>query len=100
MVANPLTAAAEQQPSSSRPANPVPSSRQLAAETAAVDTHVEVMVMDRPGSDFMVDVLKTLDFEYIAANPGSSFRSLQESFVNYGANSKPEWLTCLHEETS
>jgi thiamine pyrophosphate-dependent acetolactate synthase large subunit-like protein len=48
----------------------------------------------------MVDVLKSLDFEFIAANPGSSFRALQESFINYGKNSKPEWITCMHEEAS
>jgi hypothetical protein len=48
----------------------------------------------------MVDVLKSLGFEYIASNPGSSFRSLQESFVNYGGNKNPEWLTCCHEESS
>ncbi|HEY2844583.1 MAG TPA: thiamine pyrophosphate-dependent enzyme, partial [Bryobacteraceae bacterium] len=49
---------------------------------------------------FMVDVLKTLNFEYICANPGSSFRGLQESFVNYGKNKAPEWITCCHEESS
>jgi acetolactate synthase-1/2/3 large subunit len=54
----------------------------------------------RPGSDFMVDVIKKLDLRYIAANPGSSFRSMHESVVNYGGNTKPEWITCLHEETS
>ena len=57
-------------------------------------------ITERPGSDVMVDILKTLDFEYIAANPASSFRSLQESFVNYGKNVKPEWLTAMHEESS
>ena len=39
---------------------------------------VELLTTDRPGSDFMVDVLKSLGFEYAAANPGSSFRSLHE----------------------
>src|SRR5262245_26589258 len=58
------------------------------------------LITESPGSDFMVDVLKTLDFEYIASNPASSFRSLQESFVNYGKNAKPEWLTAMHEESS
>jgi acetolactate synthase-1/2/3 large subunit len=48
----------------------------------------------------MVDVLKALDFEYVAANPGSSFRALHESLVNYGANKMPELLTCCHEESS
>src|ERR1043165_3430479 len=56
------------------------------------------IVVERPGSDFMMDVLKTLDLEYMAANPASSFRSLHESLVNYGGNSKPELITCTHEE--
>src|SRR6202022_2889569 len=57
-------------------------------------------VIDRPGSDFMVDVIKSLGLEYIAANPGSSFRSLQESIINYGGNANPEFITCMHEESS
>ncbi len=61
---------------------------------------VTVQSNARPGSDFMVDVIKSLDIEYCAANPGSSFRGLQESFINYGGNSTPEWLTCCHEESS
>ncbi len=48
----------------------------------------------------MVDVLKSLDFEYICSNPGSSFRGLHESFINHGGNRSPEWITCLHEEHS
>ena len=48
----------------------------------------------------MVDVIKATGIEYIASNPGSSFRSLQESIVNYGDNKKPEFLTCMHEESS
>jgi acetolactate synthase-1/2/3 large subunit len=56
--------------------------------------------IERPGSDFMIDVIRTLDIDYVAANPGSSFRSLHESLVNYGGNHKPELLTCLHEESA
>ena len=52
------------------------------------------------GSDFMIDVIKSLGIDYVAANPGSSFRGLHESLVNHGGNVKPELLTCLHEETS
>jgi thiamine pyrophosphate-dependent acetolactate synthase large subunit-like protein len=48
----------------------------------------------------MVDVIKSLNVEYVAANPGSSFRSLHESVVNYGGNKSPEFITCLHEESS
>ena len=56
--------------------------------------------VERPGSDFMVDVIKTLDLAYLAINPGSSFRGLQESIVNHGDNLAPELLTCAHEETA
>jgi thiamine pyrophosphate-dependent acetolactate synthase large subunit-like protein len=55
---------------------------------------------DRPGGDFMVDVLKSLNFEYVASNPGSSFRGIHESIINYGGNQAPEFITCCHEESS
>jgi len=61
---------------------------------------VELLTADRTGSDFMVDVIKTLDIEYVCANPGSSFRGLHESIINYGGNRKPEFITCCHEESS
>ena len=48
----------------------------------------------------MLDVLKSLDFEYVCANPGSSFRALHESILNYGGNKAPELITCCHEEQS
>ena len=48
----------------------------------------------------MTDVIKSLKFEYICANPGDKFRALQESLINYGGNKNPEWLTCCHEESS
>jgi thiamine pyrophosphate-dependent acetolactate synthase large subunit-like protein len=54
----------------------------------------------RPGSDFMVDVVKSLDFEYIFAMPGSSFAGFHESILNYGGNKSPEFITCMHEESS
>ncbi len=60
----------------------------------------EVLTTDRPGSDFMIDVIKSLGLEYICANPGSSFRGLQESVVNYGGNKSPEFITCCHEESA
>src|SRR5712691_9632782 len=70
------------------------------AESGPVNTNVEVLTAERPGSDFMVDVIKSLAFEYIFANPGSSFRALHESIVNYGGNRNPEFITCCHEESS
>jgi acetolactate synthase-1/2/3 large subunit len=82
------------------PAVALPSAQATAAETQPVPLDVQSLVEDHPGSDFMVDVLKHLGFEYVAANPGSSFRSLHESIVNYGGNKAPELLTCCHEESS
>lgn len=70
------------------------------APPAAAPARVDVYTTDRPGSDFMVDVIKSLGFEYVAANPGSSVRGLHESLVNYGHNTAPELLTCCHEESS
>src|SRR5262245_20715379 len=78
-------------------------STNAAAQTVAREadpTGPEAITTDRPGGDFMVDVLKTLDFEYVAANPGSSFRGLHESLVHHGRNKAPEFITCCHEESS
>jgi acetolactate synthase I/II/III large subunit len=67
--------------------------------TAETGTPKELARANRPdGSDFMVDVIKTLDIEYLPSNPASSFRGLHESLINYGGNKKPEFLTCTHEE--
>ena len=82
-----------------RPKAPTPTAAQTAAENDPPD-HVEALTAEKTGSDFMVDVCKTLNLDYMAACPGSTFRAFQESFINYGANKKPEWLTCLHEEVS
>lgn len=71
-----------------------------AAETGNLPAGAAHLVDATSGSDFMVDSFKSLGIEYIASMPGSSFRGLQESFINYGKNSAPEWLTCLHEEIS
>lgn len=80
---------------------PTPSAASLAAETEPLAVEgVGGLTVENAGSDFMVDVFKSLGFEYIASNPGSSFRGLQESFITYGNNQSPEWLTCCHEESS
>ena len=63
-------------------------------------SEISVLTVERAGSDFMVDVLKSLGFEYLAANPGSSFAGLHESVINYGGNKNPEFITCCHEESS
>jgi acetolactate synthase-1/2/3 large subunit len=50
------------------------------------------------GSDVMVDMLERLGFEYIALTPGSTFRGIHDSLVNYGRNHKPTVILCPHEE--
>ncbi|MCX6633171.1 MAG: thiamine pyrophosphate-binding protein [Candidatus Solibacter sp.] len=76
------------------------STADAAPQTSAPAAAVEVLTTDRPGADFMVDAIKSLGFEYIAANPGSSFRGLHESMINYGGNLNPQFITCCHEESA
>ena len=76
LVAMPAAAGEQQPQTPARGGAALPSAGALAAETEPVSTDVEVLTADHPGSDFMVDVIKSLGFEYIAANPGSSFRAL------------------------
>lgn len=54
----------------------------------------------RYGSDLIVDLLKVLGIEYVALNPGSSFRGIHDSLVNYesGRQPNPEIVLCCHEE--
>jgi acetolactate synthase-1/2/3 large subunit len=71
------------------------------AVESAVPADVQVLGdNERAGSDYMIDVFKSLGFEYFFANPGSSFRGLHESLINYGGNKSPELITCCHEESS
>src|SRR6202049_1491358 len=81
---------------------PIAMAQQAVTSAAAQPTPatVDVSSNERPGSDFMIDVIKSLGIEYCAANPGTSFRGLHESVITYGGNSNPEFLTCLHEESS
>jgi thiamine pyrophosphate-dependent acetolactate synthase large subunit-like protein len=76
----------------------MPSAATTAAETQPPAAPKEAQLVAKSGSDFMVDVLKTLPMDYIALMPGSTFRGLQESLINYGQNKSPELITCLHEE--
>jgi thiamine pyrophosphate-dependent acetolactate synthase large subunit-like protein len=83
---------------------PAPTAAQLERDAGAVrpPTGGNTRAVVRPGSDLMVQVLKDLGIEYVAANPGSSFEGIQESLINYGAppNVKPEFITALHEESA
>jgi thiamine pyrophosphate-dependent acetolactate synthase large subunit-like protein len=105
MVAKPRLADAQQQasePAQGRAANgsaAQPTQVALAREAGARPGEL-ARVIEHPGSDFMVDVIKTLNIEYLGANPGSTYESLHESLINYGDNKMPEFLTCCHEESA
>jgi len=87
------------EPPPPRPSALPPNAALAAAETAPPQEITQVEG-GRPGSDFMVDVIKTLDIKYLPSNPASSFRALHESLIDYGGNKQPEFLTCMHEESA
>jgi acetolactate synthase I/II/III large subunit len=76
-----------------------PTAHEIAVETGAVPES-SAKSHGRPGSDFMVDVIKSLKIDYVYSNPASSFRGLHESLINYGNNTMPEFITCMHEESA
>ncbi len=94
VVSAPAAAAAAQEQTPRNGTAPVVSRD---AETGRTPV-IEAITTERPGSDFMVDVLKSLNFEYVFSNPANTFRSLHESLINYGGNKAPEFITCNHEE--
>ena len=51
----------------------------------------------RWGSDVMADVIRTLGFPYVSLNPGSTFRGLHDSLVNY-AGDEVAMVECPHEK--
>src|ERR1700722_19257273 len=95
LVANPTTSRAQQIEARNAPPPPLPAESEI-----GTPAKLDVLTETRSGSDFMVDVIKSLGIEYVCSNPGSSFRGLHESVINYGGNKNPEFVTCLHEESA
>ena len=77
-----------------------PSAQVAAAETQTPGEVAPNRIGGAAGSDFMVDVIKTLGIKYCPANCASSYRGIHESLINYGGNKMPEFLTCMHEESA
>ena len=97
LVTNPTQA--QQAPGTgARPSVARPSEADARADFVPPEIRPGAPVVEQPGSDYMLDVLKQLDLEYVAVNPGSAFEGLHESIINYGGNKNPEILTVLHEE--
>ena len=52
------------------------------------------------GSDLMAQALRDLQVEYVFINPGSSFRGLHDSLVNYLGDEDPKMVLATHEMTA
>ena len=98
------TAPAETQQTEPVSSTPPPSSTAASLEVENPADYDEAeqsrYFVNNPGSDFMVDTIRSLGIDYMTSNPGSSFRGLHESVINYGGNKNPEIITCLHEESA
>jgi len=79
----------------SQPVGNVPGRDRPVAGGSAVTPVMPVMQW---GSDAIAQLLRDIGCEYIALNPGASYRGLHDSLVNYLGNERPQMLTCLHEE--
>ena len=77
---------------------------QSAKDPAGAIVH-DTPVSAQPGSEFwgsdpIAAVLSELDIPYIALVPGSSYRGLHDSIVNYLGNRAPQMVLTLHEENT
>ncbi len=102
-AATAMTPAGAAEPAPAKPAPRAPGALPPNAKTAAAETGTPrelARVKGLPGSDFMVDVIKSLDIKYMPTNCASSFRAIHESLINYGGNTMPEYISCMHEESA
>ena len=75
--------------------------RSMAGADKEIDRPVPSAPSNRVwGSDAIADAIRQLNIPYVAFNPGSSYRGLHDSLVNYLGNSRPRMLLCLHEESA
>jgi acetolactate synthase I/II/III large subunit len=95
-VTRPGQAGAQQAPPAPTNATAPILARPAAAPAALVVD--EAKTIEKPGSDFMVDVIKSLGFEYMFGVPANTYMSLQESIVNYGKNKDPEFILATNED--
>ena len=49
-------------------------------------------------SDALAELIRRLGIPYLSLTPGSSYRGLHDSVVNYLGNRDPQMIVCLHEE--
>ena len=99
MLAAPLDARAQN--TAPAPASSIPAVPNREAERGAPSDKME-LTQSSSGGDYMIDVMRGLGIEHVAAFVGSSFRGLHESIINYGMVTEPniDFLSCMHEEVS
>jgi acetolactate synthase-1/2/3 large subunit len=57
-------------------------------------------IVEKPNSDFMVDVIKSLEIDYVFSVPANTFGDLHESIINYGNNVNPEFVLATNEDAA
>jgi acetolactate synthase I/II/III large subunit len=100
-VAGASPALAEARPTALPPISQSHASAIAALEEAQIQpaATADALHIANPGSDYMVDVMMALGYTTVAATPGTTFRGLQESVINY-AIGKMNWISTAHEEIS
>ena len=79
----------------------IPSEKPVTIAGDEIDRPVSSAPSNRVwGSDVIAAAIRELDIPYVALNPGSSYRGLHDSLVNYLGNRRPRMLLCLHEESA
>ena len=69
------------------------------ARDGALPDEPDVMTVEDPGSDFMVDVLKKLDSSH-RRQPGIELQRPSRIVHQLRRHTAPEWITCCHEQAS
>jgi thiamine pyrophosphate-dependent acetolactate synthase large subunit-like protein len=79
----------------------LPSQNRATATGDEIDRPLPMAPSNRVwGSDAIAAAIRELGIPYVALNPGSSYRGLHDSLVNYLGNNNPRMLLCLHEESA
>lgn len=70
------------------------------APSVSEDAGLGTSQLEEPrwNSDLVADAVRAADVDYIALNPGASYRGFHDSLVNYLGDKQPAMLLCLHEE--
>lgn len=79
-----------------------PRLRPSAAEEGMTPTAAAGAALTSAGSDYMIDVLRSLKIDHVVFVPGDTFKGLHESLINYGMLTDPKmaYSEVTHEEAA